>query len=197
MDAVVAAVTGVPREVQQLVQQVVEADDKVQEGAGSEVLVGLDAVALYPSIGKDIATKCCLEAARESCIETKNINLTEATLFLMLTMDQESIEESGLKKTLPRRRKTKGGRDGKRLKLTTMNSLAPTTNDQSQWEWPEKKLDEATKRKIFGKSCGKFGPNFLRNPDIQLERKVLLPSAWYANWSAGHFGHSKSSDEQV
>ena len=126
MDAVVAAVTGVPREVQQLVQQVVEADDKVQEGAGSEVLVGLDAVALYPSIGKDIATKCCLEAARESCIETKNINLTEATLFLMLTMDQESIEESGLKKVLPRRRKKPGQKLGK-LGFTTENSLRPET----------------------------------------------------------------------
>ena len=113
---------------------------------GSEVLVGFDAVALFPSIEKDLAVKLCKEVLLETEIKFIDTNLLEATRFLVLTMDKEELEMSPLKKYLPWRRKEEGKRTGK-LGLTTANSLAPAVNDQSQWEWPEVIIDKQGEKK--------------------------------------------------
>ena len=45
--------------------------DRVQSGPGSEVIVALDAVSLYPSIQKNVAVDLCRQAALETDIEIK------------------------------------------------------------------------------------------------------------------------------
>ena len=56
-----------------------------QGGKGTEVLVGVDAVGLYPSISKEIAMRAYLGAARESSVRATNMNLMEATRLLIWT----------------------------------------------------------------------------------------------------------------
>ena len=68
---------------------------------GSEVLVGFDAVALFPSIEKELAVKLCKEVLLETEVKFIDTNLLEATRFLVLTMDKEELEMSPLKKDLP------------------------------------------------------------------------------------------------
>ena len=124
-----------------------------QGGIGSEVLVGLDAVSLYPSIEKKVAMEMCRNAAREVEIEVQNVNYMEATRFLALTMDDDEIRESRLGRIMPRMRKKASGRACRKLRLTTANSLEATTNDQNQWEWPEVNLSKEEKVEIFSKTC--------------------------------------------
>ena len=102
--------------------------------------MGMDAVALYPSIEKEIVTKLCREAAERTEVRIRNMNQLEATRFLMLTMNSKEIQDCGLTGVLPRRRMVPGKRTGK-LGLTTENSFKPTPNDQTQWVWPSVRLD--------------------------------------------------------
>ena len=70
---------------------------KFQMGPGEEVVVGLDAVGLYPSIKKEVAMEICREAARETDISIKHMNMLEATRLLVLTWPKEKVESSGIK----------------------------------------------------------------------------------------------------
>ena len=106
-----------------------------QKGPGSEVIVALDAVGLYPSISKTLAMEVCKKAARETEIEVQHMNLLEATRLLVLTWPEEKIKNSVINKYLPRRRKVEGKKTGK-LGITTSNSMKATPNDQTQWVWP-------------------------------------------------------------
>ena len=109
----------------------VEQDTEVQGGEGTEVIVGLDAVGLYPSISKEVAMKICREVALESEVNIEHINLLEATRFLVLTWSKEKVEKCDIKEYLPVRRRSPGKKVGK-LGLTTENSISAIPNDQSQ-----------------------------------------------------------------
>ena len=45
-----------------------EVQNDFQGKPGEEVMIGLDAVALYPSISKEVATSVCRDAVRESIV---------------------------------------------------------------------------------------------------------------------------------
>ena len=64
----------------------VVASEEIQGSEGTEGLIGMDAIALYPSIEKEGATRACREAAKEVDIKIINMNYLEATQFLALTM---------------------------------------------------------------------------------------------------------------
>ena len=53
--------------------------EEVQCGRGHEVIVALDAEALYPSISPEVAIQVCKEAALSTNIEVQHMNLLEAT----------------------------------------------------------------------------------------------------------------------
>ena len=120
----------------------------IQGGAGTEVIITLDAIALYPSIEKKVAMEICKQAAAETKVKVQHMNLLEATRFLMLMWTKEEVEGSSIKKYLPTRRVTPGKRTGK-LGLTTSNSLSAAPNDQSQWVWPKVKITDKVRREIF------------------------------------------------
>ena len=121
-----------------------------QGSEGSEVLIGMDAVALYPSISMEVAMEECEKAAMNSEIEVRNINYMEATRFLALCLDKDQIKTEGLRGLLPVRRPSKKGGKTRELKLTTANSLGPSVNDQKQWKWSKVNLSTKDKKKIFG-----------------------------------------------
>ena len=112
------------------------------------MIIALDAIALYPSIQKEVAMALCKEAARETNIEMKNMNLLEATRMLVLTWSEEEVRKSWIKEYLPTRRKVPGKKLGK-LGLTTKNSLKAAPNDRSQWVWPEKRVPKKVQKEIF------------------------------------------------
>ena len=94
---------------------------------GNEVSVGFDAVALFPSIEKDLLVQVCREALLDIEIKFLKTNLLEVTRFLVLTMDEEEQKSCSSSGYLTWRREVYGKRTGK-LGLTTANSLAPKVN---------------------------------------------------------------------
>ena len=93
-------------------KEVIEEAEKVQGGVGTEVVVRLDTVTLYPSITKKIAMEVCKIAAEESVVKVKDINLLDATRLLMLTWTDERAKESEIRRYLPVRRRIPGRRIG-------------------------------------------------------------------------------------
>ena len=118
-----------------------------QKGVGSEVITGLDAVGLYPSIKKKLAMSICREVAEETEVKVDHMNLLEATRFLVLTWPKDRVKNSDIRGYLPVRRQIEGKKLGT-LGLTTQNSLGATPNDQSQWTWPKVKVPSNIKKKI-------------------------------------------------
>ena len=148
--------------------------NEFQGSVGEEVMSGLDAVGLYPSIKQNVATAACLKAARETKLDIKNVNYLEATRFLVLTMDEKKIQESGLRRVLPRRKKTKDGKKGRKLGLTATNSLQPTTNDTSQWEWAKVNLTAEERREIFARVVEGFTAIFCETQCYTWRGKIYL-----------------------
>ena len=83
------------------------------------------------------------------------MNWLEATRFLMLTMDEDELRKSKLNRIMPRRRKKPGQRIEK-LALTTANSLEPSTNDQTQWVWPDVVITKEEKKEVFARVVEQF-----------------------------------------
>ena len=50
-------------------------EGEFQNGVGSEVITGLDAVGLYPSIQKRLAMQICREVAEETEVNVEHMNL--------------------------------------------------------------------------------------------------------------------------
>ena len=147
--------------------------NKFQGEVGSEVVVGLDAVGLYPSISKKLAMKVCREAAEKSDVKVRDMNLLEATRFLALTLTKAEIRKGGLTKVLPKRRKIPGKRTGT-LGLTTENSFSATPNDMTQWVWPNRKLTQEEKRKIFSRVVEGFVKVFCETQTYTWRGKLFL-----------------------
>ena len=95
-------------------------------------MIALNAVALFPSIRKDVAMALCKQAALETSINTQHINLLEATRLLVLKWPEVNIGESSIRRYLPVRRREPGGRVGK-LGLTTKNSFHAVLNNTKQY----------------------------------------------------------------
>ena len=118
-----------------------ESRSSFQKELGSEVLIGLDAIALYPSIMKKVAVEACKQAAIETEVGITHMNLCEATKLLVLVWSKEQQKESEISKYLLVRRVIPGKRNGK-LGLTTTISLGGVPNDKSQWVWPNVRISK-------------------------------------------------------
>ena len=122
--------------------------DTPQEGRGSEEIIALDAVSLYPSITREVAMEMCKQAALETEIDIKHMNLLEATRLLALMWTKEKIEKSSIRRYLPVRRREPGKKVGK-LGLTTENSFSAVPNNRDQWVWPSVVVPEGARKEIF------------------------------------------------
>ena len=61
------------------------------------MLIGLDAVALYPNIFKEVAMASCREVAMKREVKIPHFNLLEATRLLVLVWSDETIRRSRIR----------------------------------------------------------------------------------------------------
>ena len=76
----------------------------VQDRSKVMVIIGTDAVSLYPSMEKREAADEVAEAVRESTLKWEGVNWKEATRFLVLGRDEAWCRSSSLRRVLPWRR---------------------------------------------------------------------------------------------
>ena len=81
-----------------------------QNGPGSEVLIGADAVALYPSLTIEIVTPLIYRAILETKITFLDLNLLELTKYIALNLTAEETKNHQLALILPTRRHKNGTR---------------------------------------------------------------------------------------
>ena len=76
----------------------------IQDRSRVMVVIGTDAVSLYPSLVKREAADEVAEAVTESSMKWEGVNWKEATRFLVLGRDEAWCRSSGLQRILPKRR---------------------------------------------------------------------------------------------
>ena len=110
------------------------------------VIIGTDAVSLYPSMEKQEAADEVAAAVEESSLKWDGVNWKEATRFLVLGRDETWCRKSSLWRVLPRRRYKHGVRPG----LTGAGPLGAEPEDEIQWEFkPDLRLTSDQKTKVM------------------------------------------------
>ena len=84
----------------------------VQDRSQVMVIIGSDAVSLYPSLTKQEPADEVAEAVTASSLKWEGVNWKEATRFLVLGRDEAWCSSSKLWRVLPRRRHKHGCRPG-------------------------------------------------------------------------------------
>ena len=95
------------------------------------VIIGSDAVSLYPNLTKQESADEVAEAIMETDMEWKGVNWKEATRFLVLGRSEAWCRSSKLWKVLPRRKFKHGTRPG----LTGAGPMGAACDDEIQWEF--------------------------------------------------------------
>ena len=103
----------------------------VQDMSRPMVVIGSDAVSLFPSMAKLESADEVAEAVLESSMKWDNINWKEATRFLVLGRDEAWCRSSGLYRVLPWRKHKQGSRPG----LTGQGPMGAEADDEKQWEF--------------------------------------------------------------
>ena len=103
----------------------------VQDRSSVMVIIGTDAVSLYPSMTKQESADEVAEAVLESSLKWEGVNWKEATRFLVLGRDETWCRGSKLWRVLPRRKHKKGVRPG----LTGVGPLGAEPDDENQYEF--------------------------------------------------------------
>ena len=91
------------------------------------VIIGSDAVSLYPSLTKQESADDVAMAVLESDIKWEGVNWKEATRFLVLGLDETWCRSSKLWRVPPRRRYKHGTRPG----LTGAGPLGAEVDDEN------------------------------------------------------------------
>ena len=109
----------------------------VQDRSRTMVIIGTDAVSLYPSLEKQESADEVAVAVQESNLKWEGVSWKEATRFLVLGRDETWCRKSSLWRVLPKRRYKHGVRPG----LTGVGPLGAEPEDEVQWEFkPELRL---------------------------------------------------------
>ena len=86
--------------------------DWVQDRSRAMVVIGSDAVSLYPSMTKQESADEVADAVMKSDMKWEGVNWKEATRYLVLGRDEAWCRSSGLTRVLPWRKFKKGTRPG-------------------------------------------------------------------------------------
>ena len=119
--------------------------EMVQDRSKAMVIIGRDAVSLFPSLTKQESADEVAEAVLESDMIWNGINWKEAVRFLALGRDDTWCRSSKLRKLLPWRKSNKGSRPG----LKGVGPLGAGVNDEKQWNFPQPELSKAEKKMIL------------------------------------------------
>ena len=110
------------------------------------VIIGGDAVSLYPTIQEEMACLAIRKAMIESKIEFEGVNFKQCVLYIALeNLSQSELLWRGLNRVVPKRKFTKGTRPI----MTGPVPLGPHENGEEQWTFPNVKLTEVEKRSIL------------------------------------------------
>ena len=118
----------------------------VQDRTTKMVIIGSDAVSLYPSMTKRESADEVASAVLESNIKWEGINWKEATRFLVLGRDETWCRGSKLWRVLPRRMYNHGTKPG----LTGAGPMGANPDDENQWQFKrDMNLTEPEKKTIM------------------------------------------------
>ena len=118
----------------------------VQDRSQTMVIIGSDAVSLYPIMTKQEAADEVAEAVMESNLKWEGVNWKEATRYMVLGRDEKWCRSSNLLCVLPRRRYNHGSRPG----LTGVGPLGAEADDANQWKFKnDMELTEWERRKVI------------------------------------------------
>merc|ERR1712096_440423 len=98
----------------------------------SVVIVGADAVQMYPSLEAMASGRAAKRATLESKMRIDGVNYTEASRYLAMELGDAERAMSGLRRVLPVRRYRKGTKPG----VTGPVAVGPSVDDDSQWIFP-------------------------------------------------------------
>ena len=126
----------------------------------SNCIIGsMDVKALYPSIDIDFAVDKCVEMIVGSEVEFKNVNVDELGLYLVLSLNEETLTREKLNEYCPKRR-TKGGRH------PTITGCGTEENEKIRWNsWNkrEKTPDETELKRMVSFALGVAMKTTLKN----------------------------------
>ena len=123
-----------------------EVDNKwVQDRTKRMVIIGSDAVSLYPSMTKRESADEVANAVLESNIKWEGVNWKEATRFLVLGRDETWCRGSKLWRVLPRRKYNHGCKPG----LTGAGPMGANPDDENQWQFKRDMNLTELERKII------------------------------------------------
>ena len=117
----------------------------IQDKSRTMVIIGSDAVSLFPSLTKQESADEVANAVLESDLKWEGINWKEAVRFLALGRDDVWCRSSKLRRVLPWRRSNKGTRPG----LKGAGPLGADSDDEKQWKFPTPELTSAEKKMII------------------------------------------------
>ena len=113
-------------------------DVPIQDLSQKPILIGGDAVALYPSMDMVETTEMVARVALETNVEFRNIDFKYLLVYLFLVLGADGLSDSGLGEFIPKRIKWK---DSKACSLA-----AQLNRDMGNWQvnidnlsWQEKK----------------------------------------------------------
>ena len=89
------------------IQEVNERTGATMQDEEKLIVGSLDVKALYPSIDVDFAADVVANEVYKSAVEVdeSSINVEELGLYLMLTTDEKELQDSGMRKHCPTRKK--------------------------------------------------------------------------------------------
>ena len=118
----------------------------VQDRSKPMVIVGSDAVSLFPSLTKIESSNEVTSAVMETDLVWEGVDWKEAVRFIVLGRDITWCRKSKLARVLPQRRYKKGTRPG----LTGSGPLGAEAGDEKQWEFgPSPALTEMDKKLVM------------------------------------------------
>jgi hypothetical protein len=118
----------------------------IQDRSKAMVIIGSDAVSLYPSITKLESSDEVARAVMETDLRWEGVDWKEAVRFIVLGRDDAWCRSSKLARVLPHRRYRKGTRPG----FTGSGPLGAEAGDEKQWDFgPSPALTEVDKKMVM------------------------------------------------
>ena len=121
------------------------AQEWIQDRGQAMVIIGSDAVSLFPSLTKQESADEVAEAVMDSELKWDGVNWKEAVRYLALGRDETWCRSSKLRRVLPWRKSNKGTRPG----LTGVGPLGAESDDEKQWKFPGVELTAIEKKMIM------------------------------------------------
>ena len=113
---------------------------EIQDLSSKPVLMGGDAIALYPSMDIIGTTEMIAQVVTESSLEFKNIHLKFLLVYLFLVLGENELRENGLADYIPKRTKWRDSR--------AMSLSSKINRDLNNWSVNTEKISWSEERML-------------------------------------------------